>query len=164
MNIILYVLAVIIGVIVLLSLIGLIMPKNRTSKKVVTFSSDLKTVWDVVINNEDYEWRSDISKIEILDGGESWIEYSHKNDSTTFKTIAKNKNKEYSFSMYNAIFTGQFISKFQNSPCEGGKVEFIETISIKSPILKPLSYLFFDLQGFQNKYIYDLKKKLNEVV
>lgn len=31
------------------------------------FPCDIKTVWDIVVNNENYRWRSDLSKIVIID-------------------------------------------------------------------------------------------------
>ena len=37
------------------------------------FNSDIKRVWGVVTNNEDYSWRSDIKKIEILDHGAAFV-------------------------------------------------------------------------------------------
>lgn len=163
MTILFYILTTFIGIIVLLLLLGLILPKDRIARRVVNFSSDLQTVWDAITNNEDYDWRSDISKIEILDDGNSWIEYSSKdNSSISFKITKKNIAKEYNFSMENPMFTGQFMSKFESSSSSGPKVEFIESISIKNPIIKPLSYLFFNVQAFQDKYISDLKSKLNE--
>lgn len=163
MTILFYILITFIVLISLLLLVGLILPKNRIAKRVVNFSSDIQTVWDVITNNEDYDWRSDVSKIEILDNGDSWIEYSSKDNSIiSFKVSKKNIAKEYCFSMENPIFTGQFESKFESSSPSGARIEFIESISIKNPLIKPLSYLFFNVQAFQDKYISDLKSKLNE--
>ncbi|WP_080292102.1 hypothetical protein [Clostridium botulinum] len=162
MKFILFILIAFMAILLLLLIIGLLLPKDRIAKRVVTFSSDINTVWDVVTNNEDYDWRSDISKIEILDNGDSWIEYALNGSHINFDILKKNDCKEYDFNMNNKMFTGKFTSRFEKSATENAKVEFVESISIKNPILKPISYLFFDIQGFQDTYISDLKKKLNE--
>lgn len=162
MNFILYILIAFIAVLLISLIIGLLLPKNRMAKRVVTFSSDIKPVWDVVTNNEDYEWRSDISKIEILDSGDSWIEYNLNGSYINFNILNKKNHKEYDFHMHNKIFTGKFTSRFEKNSTGNTQVEFVESISIKNPLLKPISYLFFNIQKFQDIYIYDLKKKLNE--
>ena len=45
----------------------------RKSSITAQFDSDIKKVWDVVTNNGDSSWRSDLSHIEELDGGKSFV-------------------------------------------------------------------------------------------
>jgi hypothetical protein len=44
------------------------MSKPRMAEITVYFKSDVKTVWNVLTNNEAYKWRSDIKKIETTKG------------------------------------------------------------------------------------------------
>ncbi|WP_440895502.1 hypothetical protein ACS127_13195 [Amphibacillus sp. Q70] len=39
----------------------------RVSKITATFSSDIRKVWNIVTDNEDDHWKSDLAKIEIVD-------------------------------------------------------------------------------------------------
>jgi uncharacterized SAM-binding protein YcdF (DUF218 family) len=73
-------LLVILPIIMALILIGLyilggrIMNKPLISEEEIILEYNVKTIWDIVVNNSDYGWRSAIKKIELLDN-ESWIEY-----------------------------------------------------------------------------------------
>lgn len=161
MKILSLILIAIIVFLLLLLIIGLLLPQKRFAKETVTFPFDIKNVWDIITNNEDYAWRSDLSKIEILNDGNSWVEYNTNGSSINFSILKKDYLKEYNFSMENNIFTGQFSSTYKKDIDGNTVVEFVESISIKNPIIRSLSYLFFNIKKFQNIYINDLKKKIN---
>ncbi|MCS4468145.1 hypothetical protein JTS96_04710 [Clostridium botulinum] len=42
------------------------MRKPRTAEVTAYLQSDIKSVWNVVTNNNDYKWRSDIEKLKLL--------------------------------------------------------------------------------------------------
>ena len=46
------------------------------------FQRDIQTVWDVVTSLENYQWRSDLSKIEIIND-KQFIEYTKDGYATT---------------------------------------------------------------------------------
>jgi len=48
----------------------------RKSQITAEFSSNIKTVWSVVTNNNDFYWRSDLEKIEVLEDGNTFVEYA----------------------------------------------------------------------------------------
>ncbi|WP_406543189.1 hypothetical protein [Clostridium ljungdahlii] len=48
----------------------------KESTITTTFKSDIKKVWEVVTNNNKYEWRSDLSKIDVSEDGNSFTEYT----------------------------------------------------------------------------------------
>lgn len=138
------------------------MKKCRVAEISAYFDTDVETVWNIVTNNHDYEWRSDISKIEISDDGSTFIEYSKDGNSTKFTITEKTKNKLYKFDMENKFFYGNWQGKFFE---ENGKTKivFIENIYVKNPIIKILSYLFMNLKKIQMQYVEDLERKLNEM-
>lgn len=133
----------------------------RTSEVTAYFNSNIKAVWDVVTNNKDYEWRSDIEKIEILSEGE-FIEYTGNGNSTKFIITKKKSYSEYEFNMENKMFTGSWTGHFFETENGGTKIIFKENILIKNPIIRVLSYFLMDLEKMQNTYISDLKNKLEE--
>ena len=46
----------------------------------------------------------------------------------------------------NNIFTGEFTNAYKKDSNGNAVVEFIESISVKNPILKAISYLFFNIK------------------
>lgn len=138
------------------------MKKCRVAEISAYFDTDVETVWDIVTNNHDYEWRSDISKIEISDDGSTFIEYNKDGNSTKFTITEKTKNKLYKFDMENKFFYGNWQGEFFEDNGKT-KIVFIENIYVKNPIIKILSYVFMNLKKIQIQYIEDLKRKLNEM-
>lgn len=138
------------------------MKKCRVSEITAYFNTDVETVWNIVTDNSDYKWRSDISKIEVSDDGSNFIEYNKDGNSTKFTVTEKTKNKLYKFNMENKFFYGNWQGEFFE---EDGKTKivFIENIYVKNPIIKILSYLFMNLKKIQMQYVEDLKRKLNEM-
>lgn len=139
------------------------MKKERISQITAYFSSNIKSVWNVVTNNSDYKWRSDIEKIEIVNAGKEFIEYTQRGNSIKFIITKRNQYSEYEFNMGNKIFTGYCTGHFSETENGGTKMIFTENISVKNPVIKVLSYYFMDLNKKQNTYIMDLKKKLGEL-
>ncbi|UWD49509.1 hypothetical protein NYR90_04570 [Clostridioides difficile] len=138
------------------------MKKCRVAEISAYFDTDVETVWDIVTNNHDYEWRSDISKIEISDDGSTFIEYNKDGNSTKFTITEKTKNKLYKFDMENKFFYGNWQGEFFENNGKT-KIVFIENIYVKNPIIKILSYIFMNLKKIQIQYVEDLKRKLNEM-
>lgn len=126
------------------------------------FDSAVKSVWDVVTDLQDTAWRSDIARIEVLNGGSQFIEYTSNGNTTKFTITKKNELSEYEFSMENKMFTGYWRGTFAETEAGGTRVIFTENILIRNPIVRLLSYLLMDLGKMQRTYIADLKKRLGE--
>jgi len=136
--------------------------KARISEITAYFNSNIKSVWSVVTNNSNCKWRSDIERIEIINHGKEFIEYTHNGNATKFIITKKNEYSEYEFNMGNKMFTGFWSGNFSETETGGTKIVFKETIFIRNPIIKVLSYFFMDLKKMQNTYISDLTKELGE--
>lgn len=139
------------------------MGKVRVSEVAVYFNSNIKSVWDVVTDNSNYKWRSDIDKIEIIKDGREFIEYGHNGNATKFIITKKKKYSQYEFKMQNKMFDGYWTGNFLETHKGGTKIIFKENIFIKNPIIRVLSYVFMDLKKMQCMYISDLKKELGEI-
>ncbi|WP_026884582.1 hypothetical protein [Clostridium akagii] len=138
------------------------MKKPKISEVTAYFNSNVESVWNAVTNNIDYKWRSDIEKIEIVNAGKEFIEYTHRGNTTKFVITKNKKYSEYEFNMGNKMFTGFWTGHFSKTEIGGTKVIFNENIFVRNPIINALWYFFVDLKKIQNTYILDLKKKLGE--
>lgn len=126
------------------------------------FKADVQTVWDVVTDNENAGWRSDLSNIEVLDHGDRFVEYTTAGASTLFTITVKEPLKRYEFDMENKNFSGHWAGIFSETEDGGTKIEFLEEIKMASTVMELFSYLVMSLKKMQEAYIYDLKKRLGE--
>ncbi|WPC41148.1 SRPBCC family protein [Clostridium sp. JS66] len=124
-----------------------------------TFKADIKKVWEVVTNNNEYEWRSDLSKIDVSADGNSFKEYTKDNFTTKFNITLKKPYERYEFDMTNKNMNGHWIGVF-TSVNNGTEIEFTEEVSVNNPLMNLFAGLYIKKQ--QLGYIADLRKKLNE--
>lgn len=68
----------------------------KLSTVTAQFPCDCKTVWDIFTDNKSYEWRSDLSKIEIIDENR-FDEYTRNGFVTHFRITAKEPYREWRF-------------------------------------------------------------------
>lgn len=133
----------------------------KTAKMEVIFNQDIKTVWQVITNNEDYTWRSDLQKIEVKNE-KDFIEIYPNGNSTQFHITKKEPYQLYTFDMDNKNFRGNWIGEFESLQDGKTKVIFTENIQVKNPIMRILATFFMNIQKIQEQYVADLKKKLGE--
>ncbi len=121
------------------------------------FKCDIETIWNIITDNNNYSWRSNLSKIEIIDD-DHFIEYTKDNYPTYFTITSKVKYKEYRFDIKNSNIEGKWIGLFKQ--LSNGKVEidFTEEIETNKSIIKLLAKPY--LKSMQRRYIKDLEKEL----
>lgn len=119
-----------------------------------TFQSDIQRVWEVVTSLDDYAWRSDLSKIEIISENQ-FIEYTREGYATTFTITAKEPYKRWEFDMENENIKGHWIGIFaqKNGQTE---IDFTEDVIAKKVFMKPFVKLYLKKQ--QALYISDLQQ------
>ncbi len=123
------------------------------------FHCDKDKLWDVITDNYNYSWRSDLSKIDIIDE-KHFIEYGKNNFPTYFTITAKEKLKEYKFNLENANLKGKWIGIFKELPNGNIELDFTEEIEVKNFIMKLLAKFY--LKSQQKKYMKDLEKELKK--
>ena len=123
------------------------------------FSCDRNKLWDIITDNSNYEWRSDLSKIEIIDDTH-FVEYTKNNFPTYFTITSKEKLKEYKFDLKNANLKGKWIGIFKELPNGNIELDFTEKIEVNSFIMKLLAKSY--LKSQQKRYMRDLERALNE--
>lgn len=131
----------------------------RKSNLTAVFDADVQTVWDLVTDNSDCTWRSDLEKIEIVDST-TFIEYAKGGAKTTFTITGKQPCKRYAFAMQNKNFTGNWTGLFQEAGKGRTRIDFTEELYIKNPVMELLSHLFFNLKKMQRRYADDLRNRL----
>lgn len=121
------------------------------------FHSDLKTVWSIVTSYENYQWRRNLSRIEVVDENQ-FIEYTKDGYATTFTITVSIPFERWEFDMENSNMTGHWIGVFKG---KGSKteIEFTEDIIAKKLIMKPFVKSYLKKQ--QEQYVSDLRKALN---
>lgn len=126
------------------------------SKIKATFDSSVQEVWSIVTSIENYEWRSDLSKIEKINE-EQFVEYTKDGFATTFTITVVEPYKRWEFDMENDNMKGHWSGIFTN---KDGKteIEFTEDVNAKKAFMKPFVKLFLKKQ--QAQYVSDLAKAL----
>ena len=118
---------------------------------------DVKIVWDIVTSLENYAWRSDLSKIEILNE-KQFIEYTKDGVATTFTITATEPLERWEFDMENDNIRGHWVGVFSQK--DGmTEIDFSEDVTAKKFFMKPFVRSFLKKQ--QTQYISDLQKALS---
>lgn len=120
------------------------------------FQNDIKDVWNVVTSLENYQWRSDLSKIEVI-SDQQFVEYTKDGYATTFTITAAEPFVRWEFDMENDNMKGHWIGVFStiNGQTE---VDFTENVTAKKWMMKPFVKSFLKRQ--QSLYLADLRKAL----
>lgn len=124
----------------------------------VTFKCDIKKVWDIVTSLENYSWRSDLNKIEIISKNR-FIEYTKDGYATNFTITACESCKRWEFDMENDNITGHWIGLFSYDGTNT-IVDFTEEVTAKKFFMKPFVGAYLKKQ--QAVYVKNLEKALNE--
>lgn len=124
------------------------------SKMSAVFHNDLHTVWDVVTSLENYQWRSDLSRIEVLNERQ-FVEYTKDGYATTFTITVSEPYERWEFDIENGNMVGHWTGVFKG---KGGQTEitFTEDVTPKKWIMKPFVRGYLKKQ--QKQYIDDLRK------
>lgn len=120
------------------------------------FLADIEKVYNIVTDVENYQWRSDLSRTEVIND-QQFIEYTKENYQTTFTVTAKIPYQRWEFDMENENMKGHWIGIFKEVN-DHTQIEFIENVEAKKLIMKPFVKGYLKKQ--QAQFINDLKKVL----
>ena len=127
------------------------------AKMKAVFQSEIKDVWNVVTSLDNYGWRSDLSKIEVIND-KQFIEYTKGGGyATTFTITVMKPFERWEFDMENSNMRGHWMGSFliKNGQTE---IEFTEDVTAKKLIMKPFVKAYLKRQ--QKRYVMDLRKAL----
>lgn len=131
------------------------MIKSNITKE---FNCDIKKLWNIITDNTNYTWRSDLSKIEIIDD-KHFIEYSKSNYPTYFTITSKVDLKEYKFDVESTNIKGKWTGIFKKLENGNTVLDFTEETETNNIIMKLLAKPY--LKSLQKRYVNDLEKELN---
>ena len=119
---------------------------------------ELRQVWDTVTAVEAYAaWRSDLSRVEILEGGR-FVEYTKRGLPTTFATTALEPCRRWAFDLENAHMTGRWSGVF--TPADGGtEAVFTESVVVRKWYMAPFVKAYLRRQ--QGRFLADLRRALS---
>ena len=119
-------------------------------------SADISKVWDVVTDVENYSWRSDLSRTELLEKNQ-FVEYTKEGYPTTFTNTSAVPYERWEFDMENSNMKGHWVGIF--TPKEGKtEIEFTENVTVKKIFLRPFIKRYLRRQ--QALFVADLEKAL----
>lgn len=120
------------------------------------FNCDIKKVWETVVSLENYAWRSDLDRIEVL-SEKQFVEYTKEGYATTFTITAMEVCKRWEFDMENDNMKGHWSGVFTLKDGHT-EIEFTEDVTAKKVLMKPFVKLYLKQQ--QALYVKDLRKAL----
>ena len=119
-------------------------------------SADISKVWDVVTDVENYSWRSDLSRTELLEKNQ-FVEYTKEGYPTTFTITSSVPYERWEFDMENSNMKGHWVGIFTQK--EGKtEIEFTENVTVKKIFLRPFIKRYLRRQ--QALFVADLEKAL----
>ena len=124
-----------------------------------TLQYDIHKVWEVVISVEQYTWRSDLDRTEILNE-KQFVEYTKEGFATTFTITVTEPYKRWEFDMENENMTGHWTGIF-TARGESTEIDFTEEITAKKFLMKPFLKPFLKKQ--QAQFVSDLEKALHDL-
>lgn len=127
-----------------------------TSSIKADFPCSLDKLWNLVTSLEDYSWRSDLGRIEII-SPIRFVEYTKTGYSTIFTITAMEALRRWEFDMENNNMSGHWtgIFTFENGRAA---IEFTENVTAKKLIMRPFIKAYLKKQ--QSAYVSDLKRAL----
>ena len=120
------------------------------------FRADIQKVWNTVTSLQNYSWRSDLSKIEVINE-KQFVEYTREDYATSFTITNCEFCKRWEFDMENTNMKGHWIGVFTSKNGQT-EIDFTEDVTAKKVIMKPFVKGYLKKQ--QRQYISDLQKAL----
>ena len=124
-----------------------------------TLQYDIHKVWEVVTSVEQYTWRSDLGRTEILNE-KQFVEYTKEGFATNFTITVTELYKRWEFDMENENMTGHWTGLF-TAKGESTEIDFTEEITAKKFLMKPFLKPFLKKQ--QAQFVSDLEKALHDL-
>lgn len=129
------------------------------ANKKVLLDGTIQDIWKIITSLDEYGWRSDLGKIEVLEPGKKFVEYTKDGYGTTFTITAFEAPVRYEFDMENDNMKGHWTGLLKE---QGGRTaaDFTEDVTVKKWYMKP--FVGGYLKNQQAAYFRDLEKALRK--
>ncbi len=111
----------------------------------VVLHCKLEKVWHTVTSLENYVWRSDLARVEVLEAGKQFVEHTKDGYATTFTITLFEPMKRYEFDMDNENMHGHWVGLFSY---DKGRtlIDFTENVTAKKLLMKPFVGMYLRKQ------------------
>ena len=122
-----------------------------------TFQCDIQKISNIVTSLDNYSWRSDLDRIEVIDENR-FVEYTKEGYATTFTITNTEPCRRWEFDMNNDNMSGHWIGIFSY---ENGitTIDFTENVTAKKLVMKPFVKSYLNKQ--QSVYAADLERAVS---
>ena len=122
-----------------------------------TYQCDIQKIWNIVTSLDNYSWRSDLDRIEVIDENR-FVEYTKEGYATTFTITNTEPCRRWEFDMNNDNMSGHWIGIFSY---ENGitTIDFTENVTAKKLVMKPFVKSYLNKQ--QSVYAADLERAVS---
>ena len=133
--------------------------KMTTSNVKAVIKSDIHKVWETVLAVNKYnQWRSDLSKTEVINE-DQFIEYTKNGYPTIFTITLVESHKRWEFDMENSNMKGHWVGIFTSIE-DKTEIDFTEQVTAKKFYMKPFVKSYLKKQ--QTQFVMDLKRILEK--
>lgn len=126
------------------------------SKVTVHFPCPMERVWHTVTDLTHTAWRSDLARVEVLDGAH-FVEHIDSGYATNFTVTACEPPHFWAFTMENGNMSGSWEGIFETAE-NGTRLHCTETVNAKHWWMRPFVPGYLKRQ--QRLYLDDLRKEL----
>lgn len=164
MMILLYCILGLVGLIALMSVVGMFLPKSHTASSVLTLNKSKEEVWKTIVDFERQDWRADLTQNERLpdqDGKPVWKETSgHMEIPLRTESMDEPSKLVRVIADPKLPFQGrwEYVLEDAGSGCKLTITEFGE---VTNPMMRFMG-LFFDSTATMRGYMTSLAKKFGE--
>lgn len=127
-----------------------------TSKVTIHFPCPLERVWHTVTDLTNTAWRSDLTRVEVLDE-DHFVEYTKSGYATGFTVTACEPTHFWAFTMENGNMSGSWEGLFEAAE-SGARLICTETVTAKHWWMRPFVPGYLKRQ--QKRYLDDLRLEL----
>jgi hypothetical protein len=161
----LYVVAALGGLVALMAIIGMTLPKGHRASRAMTFTAAPAAVFAVIADVARYpEWRADVSRVELLpDDGRGVLFREHgKNGVITFRIEQSDPPSRMLTRIADPslAFGGTWTYVLTPTPSGGTSLTITEDGEVYNPIFRFLSKVVFSPAATIEGFLAALKKKL----
>lgn len=160
--------AIIVGVIVLMAVIGAFLPKSHTASRSTVIAQSPEVLWQALTDYPAFpQWRGDIKSVEMLpnrDGHPLWLE-DGKNGKITLETIEASPPSRLVVKIADPDlpFGGTWTYELKSNGT-GCRVTITENGEVYNPIFRFMGRVFFSPAATIETYLKSLGKKFGEDV
>lgn len=134
-------------------------------KKTYRFKKDKKTIWNLMTDIKDQQWRSNLTNIEVFDDGSRFIENSLDGYATEYQVKIFEPYNRLEIKIENDSIEGSYLIIFSDMDEEvdkGTEITFVYDVEAKNVVQKPFVKNYVETQ--MTVYIKDLCAALGEEV